>query len=83
MKKFLLAALLCISVNGFAQLIQFGPQFSYNITSPLTNDFSSKSSGTGMGVAGFARVKGRRGKVRPHRSAKTQRYPWWLRFSLT
>lgn len=56
MKKFLLAAFLCISVNGFAQLIQFGPQVSYNITSPLTDDFSSKSSGTAMGVAGFARV---------------------------
>jgi len=56
MKKFILAALLCISVNGFAQLIQFGPQFTYNITSPITNDFSSKSSGTGIGVAGFARV---------------------------
>lgn len=56
MKKFILAALLCISVNGFAQLIQFGPQFSTNITSVITNDFSSKSSGTGYGVAGFARV---------------------------
>ncbi len=56
MKKFLLAAFFCISVNGFAQLIQFGPQFSYNITSPLTDDFSSKSSGTGYGVAGFVRV---------------------------
>lgn len=56
MKKFILAVVLCISVNGFAQLIQFGPQLSYNITSPLTDDFSSKSSGTGMGVAGFARV---------------------------
>lgn len=56
MKKFILVALLCISVNGFAQLIQFGPQISYNITSPISDDFSSKSSGTGMGVAGFARV---------------------------
>ncbi|MDA6072733.1 porin family protein [Flavobacterium sp. AC] len=56
MKKFILAVVLCISVNGFAQLIQFGPQFSYNITSPLTNDFSSKSSGTGIGAAGFVRV---------------------------
>ena len=56
MKNFILAVLLCISVNGFAQLIQVGPQFSYNITSPLTDDFSSKSSGTGFGVAGFARV---------------------------
>jgi hypothetical protein len=56
MKKFLLAILLCISANGFAQLIQFGPQVSYNITSPLGDDYSSKSSGTGMGVAGFARV---------------------------
>ncbi|SNR33528.1 porin family protein [Flavobacterium sp. ov086] len=56
MKKFLLAAFLCIGVNSFAQLIQFGPQVSYNITSPLTDDFSSKSSGTAMGVAGFARV---------------------------
>ncbi|WP_029272833.1 outer membrane beta-barrel protein [Flavobacterium sp. KJJ] len=56
MKKFILALLLGISVNGFAQLIQFGPQVSYNITSPITDDFNSKSSGTGMGVAGFARV---------------------------
>lgn len=56
MKKFFIAILLCISANGFAQLIQFGPQFSYNITSPITDDFSSKSSGTGYGVAGFARV---------------------------
>lgn len=56
MKKFILATLLCISANGFAQLIQFGPQFSYNSTSPRTDDFSSKSSGTGYGVAGFARV---------------------------
>ncbi|KQO21576.1 hypothetical protein ASF10_12545 [Flavobacterium sp. Leaf82] len=56
MKKFILVILLCISANGFAQLIQFGPQVSYNITSPLSDDFSSKSSGTGMGVAGFARV---------------------------
>ena len=28
MKKFILAALICISTNGFAQLIQFGPQFT-------------------------------------------------------
>ncbi|MDX6191234.1 porin family protein [Flavobacterium sp. Fl-318] len=56
MKNFILALLLCISVNGFAQLIQFGPQFSTNITSAVTDDFSSKSSGTGIGVAGFARV---------------------------
>ncbi|WP_264553908.1 porin family protein [Flavobacterium sp. N2038] len=56
MKKFILATLLCISVNGFAQLIQVGPQFSTNITSVITDDFSSKSSGTGVGFAGFARV---------------------------
>src|SRR5690349_6760234 len=56
MKKFLAAVLLCISVNGFAQLIQFGPQFSSNITSAVTDDFSSKSSGTDIGFAGFARV---------------------------
>lgn len=56
MKKFILVVLLCISANSFAQLIQFGPQFSYNITSPLTDDFSSKSSGTGIGAAGFVRV---------------------------
>ena len=56
MKKFILAALLCISANGFAQLIQFGPQFTYNITSPITDDFSSKSSGTGFGAGGFVRV---------------------------
>ena len=56
MKKFILAALLSISVNGFAQLIQFGPQVSYNITSPNTDDFSSTSSGNGMGVGGFVRL---------------------------
>ena len=56
MKKFFLAVLLCISANGFAQLIQFGPQFSSNITSAVTDDFSSKSSGTNIGFAGFAKV---------------------------
>lgn len=56
MKKLILAALLCISANGFAQLIQFGPQFTYNITSPITDDFSSKNSGTGFGAAAFVRV---------------------------
>ena len=56
MKKLIIAALLCISVNGFAQLIQFGPQFSANVTSPISDDFSSKSSGTSIGLAGFARV---------------------------
>jgi len=56
MKKFILAALLCISVNGFAQLIQVGPQFSTNITSLNSDNFSSKSSGTGVGFAAFARV---------------------------
>lgn len=56
MKKLILAVLLSISANSFAQLIQIGPQVSYNFTSPITNDFSSKSSGTGVGFAGFARV---------------------------
>ncbi|WP_166922047.1 PorT family protein [Flavobacterium poyangense] len=56
MKNFILASLLCISVNGFAQLVTFGPQFSSNITSAVTDDFSSKSSGMGIEVAGFARV---------------------------
>lgn len=56
MKNFILAAILCMSANGFAQLIQFGPQFSSNITSAVTDDFNSKSSGTNIGVAGFARV---------------------------
>ncbi|MEL1254382.1 hypothetical protein AAEO57_11385 [Flavobacterium sp. DGU38] len=56
MKKFILAALLCFGVNGFAQLVQFGPQLSYNITSPITDDFSTKNSGTGMGAAAFVRV---------------------------
>ncbi|MEN2401516.1 outer membrane beta-barrel protein [Flavobacterium sp. MC2016-06] len=56
MKKFILAVLLCISVNGFAQLIQVGPQFSTNITSLNSDNFSSKSSGTGVGFAAFARV---------------------------
>lgn len=56
MKKLLLMLLLCISVHSFAQLIQIGPQFSSNFTSPITKDFSSKSSGTGIGFAGFARL---------------------------
>ncbi|KAF2333674.1 hypothetical protein [Flavobacterium daemonense] len=56
MKKFFLATLLCICANGFAQLIQVGPVFSTNITSVLTDDFSSKSAGTDYGFGGFARV---------------------------
>ncbi|MRX68311.1 hypothetical protein SAMN06265349_103429 [Flavobacterium resistens] len=56
MKKFFLATFLCICANGFAQFIQFGPQFSTNITSVITDNFSSKSAGTDYGFAGFARV---------------------------
>ena len=56
MKKFILATLLCISVNGFAQFIQFGPQFSSNITSVISDDFSSKNSGTDVGFAAFVRM---------------------------
>lgn len=56
MKRIIIAILLCVTANGFAQLVQFGPQVSYNITSPISDDFSSKSAGTGMGIGGFARV---------------------------
>jgi opacity protein-like surface antigen len=56
MKKFLLIALFCISANGFAQLIQVGPQFSANITNVISDDYSSKSSGTDYGAAAFIRV---------------------------
>ncbi|MBW1657114.1 outer membrane beta-barrel protein [Flavobacterium quisquiliarum] len=56
MKKFFLAVFLCICVNGFAQLIQVGPQISTNITSINTNNFSSDHTNTGIGFAAFARV---------------------------
>lgn len=56
MKNFILAAFLCISANGFAQLIQIGPQFSSNITSVKTDSFSSDHTNTGIGFAAFARV---------------------------
>jgi hypothetical protein len=56
MKKLFFAVLLCFSVNGFAQLIQFGPQFSGNITSAISNDFVSKSSGNDIGYGGFVRL---------------------------
>ncbi len=56
MKKIFLAAFLCICVNGFAQLIQIGPQISTNITSVNTNNFSSDHTNTGIGFAAFARV---------------------------
>ncbi|RED23721.1 hypothetical protein BD847_2786 [Flavobacterium cutihirudinis] len=56
MKKFILALLLCITTSSFAQFIQFGPQFSTNITSVITDDFNSKSAGTDYGFAGFVRV---------------------------
>ncbi|UWY28139.1 PorT family protein [Flavobacterium sp. TR2] len=56
MKKFFLAAFLCICANGFAQLIQIGPQFSTNITSVDTKNFSSDHTNTGVGFAAFARV---------------------------
>jgi hypothetical protein len=56
MKKFILVLLLCTSANTFAQLVQFGPVVSSNITSILTDDYSSDSSGTSIGVGGFARV---------------------------
>lgn len=56
MKKFFLASFLCICMNGFAQLIQIGPQFSSNITSVNAKNFSSDHTNTGIGFAGFARV---------------------------
>lgn len=56
MRKFFLAVFLCICANGFAQLIQIGPQFSTNITSVNTKNFSSDHTNTGVGFAGFARV---------------------------
>lgn len=56
MKKFFLITLLCISANSFAQLLQFGPIVSSNITSISTNDYNSDSSGNSVGFGGFARV---------------------------
>ncbi|MNK43780.1 hypothetical protein D3C87_624970 [compost metagenome] len=56
MRKFFLAVLLCICVNGFAQLIQIGPQFSTNITSVNAKSFSSDHTNTGIGAAAFARL---------------------------
>jgi len=56
MKKFFLAAFLCFCVNGFAQLIQVGPQFSTNITSVDAKNFSSDHTNTGVGFSAFARV---------------------------
>lgn len=56
MKKLFLITLLCISVNSFAQLLQFGPMVSSNITSISTNDYKSDSSGSSIGFGGFARV---------------------------
>lgn len=56
MKKLIIAVLLCVSINGFAQLIQVGPQFSTNFTSVISNDFSSKSSGNDIGFGGFVRL---------------------------
>lgn len=56
MKKFLLVSFLCICMNGFAQLIQIGPQISTNITSVNTNNFSSDHTNSGIGFAAFARV---------------------------
>ncbi|GAA3749762.1 MULTISPECIES: outer membrane beta-barrel protein [Flavobacterium] len=56
MKKFFLVAFLCICANGFAQLIQIGPQISTNITSVNTKNFSSDHTNTGIGAAAFARL---------------------------
>ena len=56
MKKFFLAAFLCICANGFAQLIQIGPQISTNITSVNAKNFSSDHTNTGIGAATFARL---------------------------
>jgi hypothetical protein len=56
MKKFLSAVFFCICANGFAQLIQIGPQISTNITSVNTKNFSSDHTNTGIGFAAFARV---------------------------
>lgn len=56
MRKFILAVFLCICANGFAQLIQIGPQISTNITSVNAKNFSSDHTNTGIGVAAFARL---------------------------
>lgn len=56
MKKLFLITLLCISANSFAQLLQFGPIVSSNITSISTNNYNSDSSGNSIGFGGFARV---------------------------
>lgn len=56
MRKFLLTAFLCICANGFAQLIQIGPQFSTSITSVNAKNFSSDHTNTGIGFAAFGRL---------------------------
>ncbi|MCM0668161.1 PorT family protein [Flavobacterium tyrosinilyticum] len=56
MRKFLLTAFLCICANGFAQLIQIGPQFSTNITSVNAKNFSSDHTNTGIGFSAFGRL---------------------------
>lgn len=56
MKKTISAVFLCISMGAWAQLIQLGPQVSYNITSPISSDFASKGSETSIGAAAFARL---------------------------
>ncbi|WP_125719948.1 outer membrane beta-barrel protein [Flavobacterium ustbae] len=56
MKKLILVSFLFICANGFAQLLQIGPQISTNITSVDAKNFSSDHTNTGIGFAAFARV---------------------------
>lgn len=57
MKKILfIAVVLLFSAHASAQLLTFGPQFTYNNTSVNSEGFSYDKSGTGMSYGGFLRV---------------------------
>lgn len=56
MKKILVIALFYFSSNGFAQLIQFGPQISTNTTNISTKGYNGDNAETTVGFGAFARV---------------------------
>lgn len=57
MKKIIfLAIVVLFGARASAQLLTFGPQFTYNSTSVNSEGYSSDDSGTGMSYGGFLRV---------------------------
>ena len=56
MKKLFVIVLLCASSISFAQLFQFGPQISSNITSLSTRGYTDENAETTIGFGGFVRV---------------------------